>query len=481
MTCFATTTCVLSLVAPSIVMALQVAAPELSPQGHLFSEHGNETRGTNSTLQLVQSNGVRDLPCVPNVLSLGLGLSLTLCIMSITAIISLLLASSAPTVAFEQSSKDTSAAEQLESETGAERQGGGAKVKGGQKDLVLSLDGLKVTFIVLVILGHQGFFDNGEQMWRLVHSSMTFFILVSGFMRMGSAQRVSDFASFGPYVARTVVRLCPNYYLAVLLTLFVGYATQRHVSVALPLDAMMIQSLFPLTACHGEGGVVFLPFQGLTVGWFISVIFWCSMLAPLLCRLPRGLWKSSALVVVLLGARAVSEVFGFDGRYVFFPFRLLQFTAGIVCAQLTRDLPSRTREWSGWGSAFDIALLVQVLMALDVLQPASNAIALLMVFVSDLDWCFLIMAAVFASQSRGCAPGIFNRVLGSPPLLWLAPYSFGAFLYQYIPFVVMRIVAGGQFPKYRFVPLVLPWFMGALSEHLLDEPLRRMMESRLRP
>ena len=180
------------------------------------------------------------------------------------------------------------------------------------KSAIFPLAGLRTLLISFVIMGHQGYMSNSKLMWRYMHGSMTFFIAASGFLKFKSANGVSDWVKFRRYTANTLLRFWPTYFVALLLTLLLMAQVQGSVSIGFPLDAMFIQAFLLLDVCDMVGGNNFLPFQALLVGWFVSVIMWCTLFAPVVVPLAASQWPSS--VGFIRALRCFARVPRDDGR-----------------------------------------------------------------------------------------------------------------------------------------------------------------------
>ena len=351
------------------------------------------------------------------------------------------------------------------------------------KSAIYPLAGLRTWLIFAVICGHQGYMSESKLMWRYMHGSMTFFIVASGFLKFKSANGVSDWVKFRKYVANTLVRFWPTCFPSLLLTLLLTAQILGSVSIGFPIDAMFIQSFLLLHVCQMVGRTNFQLFQALLVGWFVSVIMWCTLCAPVVSLLrPRNglpLWAYFVLFVVLLVSHGMMDAYFSWKIYVFAPARFLQFSAGMVCADFAGRLPSKVQRWGGWGWIFDAALFLGFFLSHDAFQLDHNPLKVFLWAFEEALWCVVIMTAALATEQRSdswCPQGLFNSVFSLYPLAFLAPYSYGAFLFQGIPHHVIRKNFGNLTGWSTLVPVLLPWLMSALSDRFVDIPVRRALE-----
>jgi hypothetical protein len=460
-------------------MAFHVASPVLpSIQSRGHRQEASETQTFDPRSFMLNSDDLVARRCVPGQLSPLTGLMLTLWVICGVVFLSWCLSSQSqmeqsvePATKFpEKSVASTEAVQEL------------PPVEIG-KSAIFPLAGLRTLLISLVIMGHQGYMPNSKLMWRYMHGSMTFFIAASGFLKFKSANGVSDWVKFRRYTANTLLRFWPTYFVALLLTLLLMAQVQGSVSIGFPLDAMFIQAFLLLDVCDMVGGNNFLPFQALLVGWFVSVIMWCTLFAPVVSLLrPRSglpLWVSFVLFVVLLVSHGMMDAYLSWKIYVFAPARFLQFAAGMVCADFAGQLPSKVQRWGGWGWIFDAALLLGFCLCHDAFQPSHNPAKVLLWALEDALWCVVITAAALAAEQRSesrCPQGLLISVFSLYPLAFLAPYSYGAFLFQGIPYHVIQKTFGNLSGWSTLVPVVLPWFMSALSDRYVDVPVRRALE-----
>eukprot|EP00450_Noctiluca_scintillans_P032212 CAMPEP_0194552402 /NCGR_PEP_ID=MMETSP0253-20130528/96706_1 /TAXON_ID=2966 /ORGANISM="Noctiluca scintillans" /LENGTH=650 /DNA_ID=CAMNT_0039399871 /DNA_START=49 /DNA_END=1999 /DNA_ORIENTATION=- len=300
-----------------------------------------------------------------------------------------------------------------------------------QEKPVFQVAGVRVLIVVLVILGHQQFLPAGNWIWRFMRGSMTFFVVSGGFLRSQSITTAWDFAKLRKYIVRTLSRLCPSYYLALLVSLAVAAVPGGAVSVGYPSAALLTQSLSLFDVCNFNGGGQDLPFRSPIVEDVVSVILWCSLLAPVVSLLrPRHGFPLSGLGIIfvaLLSGHALIEASLGWKVFMFTPVRFLQFLMGIVCADVVDQLPREAQRWSGWGWVFDLALLSVALMSFEFLEPSNFRGSIVVCACEDLLWCLVVVAATLASRRSPKSrwpQGLLFEVLGWRPVVSLLPFVF---------------------------------------------------------
>eukprot|EP00746_Dinoflagellata_sp_MGD_P154445 gnl/MRDRNA2_/MRDRNA2_84810_c0_seq1.p1 gnl/MRDRNA2_/MRDRNA2_84810_c0~~gnl/MRDRNA2_/MRDRNA2_84810_c0_seq1.p1 ORF type:complete len:447 (+),score=43.95 gnl/MRDRNA2_/MRDRNA2_84810_c0_seq1:156-1496(+) len=375
-----------------------------------------------------------------------------------------------------------------------------------------ALDGMRTLLITFTILHNSSaefasgenhlprFFERG--LWQ-----MQFFFVLSGFV-------LYDFARGADFVAQRLVRLCPVYWLALLLTFALAARSSQFIPqdasephLTWPVQAALLQALIPLKVC-GPGKYPwsnYVHLEANTPGWFTSAIIWCSAVFPLLFNIgpqSKGKWQVTlfALVAICL-LRSVptfmQDYFPVYGEgldlYAFAPLRLLEMWAGMLSARLSSQLPEDCRNCSCWGIIADLSLLVcMVIVFFWILPPPAHGIRgefrqhpahgdyLLTAL-----FCLVCVAYRCASQvQNSIAPVIVQKGLSGIlfswwPLVWLAEYSFSAYIFQYPLWVALpRELQTHSFGV--FLHLLLCWCNGIAATFLIERPLRHAVASWLK-
>lgn len=401
---------------------------------------------------------------------------------------------------------------------------------------MLALDGLRTLLISNVIMGHQRMGETlvlktvGGTWWPLrpiQHPSMSFFMILSGFVRYQAAKGrpCYDRAATRNYVARILARFVPAYYAALLLIMFFAAVNRKGTSfVAWPLNALFLQTLLPFVICHGASeralapeNIPYLPFEGNLVAWFTSGVVWSSLLFPLVynvIRPERGKRGAAVVFMTLLTVISIPVsmqclhflVYGQDRLFTspllrpifdvenghFLPYRLLECVLGMLSAWFFDELSKPWREWRGWVWVFDGAIVALLLLSWAPSPgPENSEIVIHLSYAPKIALSLILWSLVMIS-SRGAvelpgsgSSGLLIRALGCRPLASLAKYSFGAYIYQqaaigFLSATGMYTDRVSQSSALWWLPLPATWFMGYVSEHLLEGPIRRAVESRTR-
>eukprot|EP00746_Dinoflagellata_sp_MGD_P154447 gnl/MRDRNA2_/MRDRNA2_84810_c0_seq3.p1 gnl/MRDRNA2_/MRDRNA2_84810_c0~~gnl/MRDRNA2_/MRDRNA2_84810_c0_seq3.p1 ORF type:complete len:461 (+),score=37.81 gnl/MRDRNA2_/MRDRNA2_84810_c0_seq3:152-1534(+) len=386
-----------------------------------------------------------------------------------------------------------------------------------------ALDGMRTLLITFTILHNTSLNSNGLEKGHLPEFfarglwQISFFFVVSGFVMCYVAegklvrynwQRGADF------LAQRLVRLCPVYWLALLLTFALAARSSQFIPqdasephLTWPVQAALLQALIPLKVC-GPGKYPwsnYVHLEANTPGWFTSAIIWCSAVFPLLFNIgpqSKGKWQVTlfALVAICL-LRSVptfmQDYFPVYGEgldlYAFAPLRLLEMWAGMLSARLSSQLPEDCRNCSCWGIIADLSLLVcMVIVFFWILPPPAHGIRgefrqhpahgdyLLTAL-----FCLVCVAYRCASQvQNSIAPVIVQKGLSGIlfswwPLVWLAEYSFSAYIFQYPLWVALpRELQTHSFGV--FLHLLLCWCNGIAATFLIERPLRHAVASWLK-
>mmetsp|Transcript_79861 Transcript_79861/g.151709 ORF Transcript_79861/g.151709 Transcript_79861/m.151709 type:complete len:545 (-) Transcript_79861:71-1705(-) len=372
------------------------------------------------------------------------------------------------------------------------------------------LDGLRTVLIAYIVLFHLRFMlpQQVSPYFMTGHWAVQFFFVLSGFVSFYSVE--GQFAAFNrhraaKFLVRRMVRLCPAYFAALV---WVGILARLGLYparpfLAWPLAAVFGQTLLPALVCgdfdpdwwsHNS-----LGFGANPLGWFVSCIIVCSVCFPALYNLrpwtgPRGTFFM--LLLVLL-ARSASTIFVillspmppslFNPAYTFAPLRVLEFAAGALTAQLCSQLSLEAQGWSGWAWTFDASLALVFLAKAAVLSICPSGPPFGDYMVSGL-FCLTCAAARGVSEHvRQCEEpecilngGLVVRLLSLRPLVWLAEYSYGAFIYEEPVFRSLALLLGTAAGEHSWwIMASMTWAAGALSLHLLELPARQLFEKRL--
>jgi hypothetical protein len=377
------------------------------------------------------------------------------------------------------------------------------KTKASNNYNLSALDGLRVlgiTGIMVIHLLPYLAIKMHQVVLTLQASGLSFFMILSGFLRVitikGNPRDSSGF-SYGHHVARCFSRFCPAYYLALVLT-FVQHDAigLTDLNMAWPIQASFLSGFLPIYVCPQDTGLPaakYLPFEALGLGWFVADLFVCLMLFPLLyyscCRGEGGCGARAVLVICLLSASKYLPSLHHEWGPLnlkaghFAPLRLLEFLAGMLTGKVAQQLPKSVSHWKAgqaWGWLFDCTLVSIIIISWKIRNHHQAWWGQVATVSVDVSLCFLMVfnyLAVVNEQRHG----VLINALGWWPLTSLAKYSFGAYIYTFLPalqldfmYPIWSNTSCGQWSH-----VVLPWIMAVGSEKFMEGPIRRCIEARM--
>lgn len=365
-----------------------------------------------------------------------------------------------------------------------------------KKEHIASLDGLRTVSNLTVVLWHQAVF--GHVLQHVAARLMSFFFILSGFIRLNTTKQEFNLARSSSYVARVLARLAPPYQLCLLIAMALltasGEFQHTKTFVGWPASALYLQGWFGTPVCGGT----FLLMVGNSVSWFVADTIFCSMVFPIFFNLrPQGVAKVlAAIFVTLVVSFAVQSQLDQGFGHIFVLFRLLEFVLGMLMAQLTEDLPMSMRAWRGWGYLFDATVIIAY-PGFEVVRYAffpGQGDGPYSYLLNRMIMSVLVMSACCSYQHPNAADeapsGFFSQVLAGRPLAPMAKYSYGAYIYQWVPrwtYAVTPLAITGLAPV-SYLGAVLPrwlmeitmtWVLAISSEHLFEAPIRKAAETRI--
>lgn len=381
-----------------------------------------------------------------------------------------------------------------------------------------ALDGLRTVLVTYVIISHQESAMEGLQkrIFSVQHWPMQFFFVLSGFVMCHVGERklvFYDWDATSAFIARRLARLCPAYMLALSICFVEQYAGATLLNMPVgrpflswPVQALFLQTLFPVQVCGVERhwwGEGYIHLGGDGAGWFTSAIVFLSFCFPILFNLrpQRGHALTLCLLVAVVVLRSVPTVFfrrlpmqgeGLD-IYGFAPLRVLEFSAGILAATLSEQLPRGLLAWHGWGWVFDAAMLFAVLVAFVLPLPIADMSEVSALTIDSRtpphgDFLLTGVFCVACIAARGVAEptehdkahsaGMFCTLLSSPTLVSMAEYSFAAYIMQ-VP--LKQVTPCPQFLGVIWpIYLAICWIVGRYVCEKVEAPVRMAVERRLK-
>eukprot|EP00747_Dinoflagellata_sp_TGD_P126837 gnl/TRDRNA2_/TRDRNA2_174319_c0_seq10.p1 gnl/TRDRNA2_/TRDRNA2_174319_c0~~gnl/TRDRNA2_/TRDRNA2_174319_c0_seq10.p1 ORF type:complete len:603 (-),score=73.22 gnl/TRDRNA2_/TRDRNA2_174319_c0_seq10:102-1910(-) len=365
--------------------------------------------------------------------------------------------------------------------------------------VVHALDGLRTIFIANIILSHQNFYHMIPDAFQIFHHfaapSLHFFNMLSGFVLLHSSADVHErfnLKASAAFIARRIVRICPGYFAALALYAGIAYALpeKRYPLVAWPLQALFMQTIVAANVCDRTIEDSYIPFGGNGVGWFASVVLLSSCFFPLLYNVkPRlGIVANTVLLTAMAGLSGLLHLRSYGIPFLhFWPVWLPGFAAGMLAAQVSRQLSPQALAWCGWGWTFDICILSMI--SIPYLKHYYHGG--MWIFAEIFVWLLMMITARSAVEGaeHGGSPhsGLLRHLVSAWPLGPLGKYSFGAYIYQWpAGFCIQQMIEILRIPSDPsldilniFSRVLMAWTLAWLSEHALEAPIRRQVERHL--
>eukprot|EP00747_Dinoflagellata_sp_TGD_P186279 gnl/TRDRNA2_/TRDRNA2_43229_c0_seq1.p1 gnl/TRDRNA2_/TRDRNA2_43229_c0~~gnl/TRDRNA2_/TRDRNA2_43229_c0_seq1.p1 ORF type:complete len:514 (-),score=36.30 gnl/TRDRNA2_/TRDRNA2_43229_c0_seq1:159-1700(-) len=456
----------------------------LQRKGHAISKSTRDDRQLSTSSQLSSAN---DWICIPDLLpNFEIAFSMMAIGMVFVAVSALTLASIP-----------------AQSSPAAVAEGDGVPTPQVPMLRIHSLDGLRIVVVVSIVLFHMGTFPEDASV--IIHGSVDLLFILSGFLACSAeiGRRDSYHSrSAASFIARKMARLCPAYYAALLWSTCDPAYHEVHDSrapyFAWPMDTIFVQSLFPFDTC---GSGLFVPWLGNYVAWFASALLLSFLCFPFFYNVrPRSglqlvahatiLATTYTTVWILLENNPSLQQRGLGGTFFCFPIKLMVFIAGMLSAQVFDKCPLRVRRWDRWGWVFDGSLLLAFVLRRHFAFDHENKVDTLVL----LAFCVTCVAARGAiEQPDGTEAeldkpnsGLICRILASRPILCLAPYAYGMYIFQSpVQKGIYKLQAVLTIPepllKLQPCLCLLSVVVVAIAfEHLVEVRIRSLVEGRIR-
>ena len=352
------------------------------------------------------------------------------------------------------------------------------------REYIHSLGTLQLLAIISVVIGH--FFVKDNDYMNSVGVSFCF--VYSGFFTAMRHPFGSDYGlrEHGRFMWDKLRRLYPLHVLAVVLNIVVMLLTGMSTGVSLKVLAAHFTLLSP-----------WIPNQDYYFGynpvaWFICVLFFLYLMAPLVIRLLRkmNIALQIALVIVLLALEFyggyVKELGGESAwlntyhLYQCPPPRLLDFGTGVVLFNLTQTM---------WWQRLRIKLKGMTATLVEV----AAIVAFVALFIVGERWlhthCFrafcasapaivVLFGAFVLTAGR---EGLVSRLLSIKPLTWLSRFGAEIYLLQFSVYFALSPwckTTGIVDKPYLHLPLVLITLclVAVLVHHVWVLPWSRLLQ-----
>jgi peptidoglycan/LPS O-acetylase OafA/YrhL len=345
-----------------------------------------------------------------------------------------------------------------------------ARQKSAKSDRLPSLDGLRGTSIVLVLLGHlsgtRGFVHLDLGVGDYAHLGVVVFFIISGFLitrLMISEHRKTGSVSLKLFYARRALRLFPAAYVFIACVCLLWYAG--------------LVQMHPTDIWHAVTYTVnYLPQRSWQIGhlWSLSVeeqFYFVWPVTFVLLGPRRAGWAAAGAILFGPVARAAAWMFLRGTPYrdlEMFPMVADSIAIGCLLALASGWLESKSWYLRLFQPAYSVALLVLILV-LNRYQ-AYTVDSVLGTSILNLSLAILIHRCVYISE------GTIGQILNWKPLAFIGVLSYSLYLWQQL--FLNRASSAWE----NAFPLNIAFAVAAAlaSYFLLEKPLLKL-RSRLRP
>lgn len=355
---------------------------------------------------------------------------------------------------------------------------------GGKSQRIVGLDLFRIGLAILVFLFHShihvlkcdyGFMNAFVDMGAI---AMTGFFLLSGYVLDFTSRNknLADIKEIKRFYIKRLIAIIPLYYAYALINIGINVIRVGKVAaiqevLLFPFEALGIQSAYSdLTPYSHNGG-----------SWFISCILICYFLYPLLHTISLALtnrlrvWAVAILVIILLWSPIIVHYFDLNSIYSNPFIRILEFSIGVLVAQLNNQ-PTENKIIRLLRSSY-LCILTLVLLVVGV------SIAYHIGIPHDYLLYSWVALPCFISLLFSLGSIRFDRLQESRIVQYLSALSFSLFLSQLI--VVWRVV------KYAFdlvdyhnnflnicVSAIMCFGIANFLHYLIEKPFAKYLKTR---
>jgi len=274
------------------------------------------------------------------------------------------------------------------------------------------------------------------------------------------------------------VRLCPSYYLALLLAVVLSPILDDPCPQNVAIQAVFAQTVSPSFCQCTFWGIVWVPNPA---AWFVSDIMLLSFAFPFLYNIfpdgPRIILPLLAIIMVARSGPQFANVQHSVEWYTSPALRLFEYAAGMLSAKLCHQIQSEQFQWKFWGLLFDGSIVAAIAV---VSQCPGDKLR------SDYYITGLICVSCVASyavavqvyEERGSL-WILGRCLSCRALQFLGKHSYSIYILQ-LPIMAL---AGDfyQHPSQKFswvhlLVFVVCQVLGVVASVVVQNPLTRILD-----
>lgn len=193
-----------------------------------------------------------------------------------------------------------------------------------------AFQGIRIIALLCVLLSHSGGINIP------LGIPMSLFFVVSGFLYRDNGE------AYLKYIRAKFIKIFPIFWLTFIVDFFLN---QRAFSLDMIPHLLLLQTYYPMPEISYD----FVPFyyEYLGVSWFISCLFFCYILSPLIYRFIEGVRKEVQilLLVALITIECVYLSIDIPVEYQkwFFYvspyYRLLEYMMGMILARILTNTP----------------------------------------------------------------------------------------------------------------------------------------------
>lgn len=354
-----------------------------------------------------------------------------------------------------------------------------------QQTYLKPLASLQLIAVIIVVLFHLWLQD----LLFLGNACVSFCFVYSGYFtarrhRFDSSYGLKDHMRF---MWSKLAKLYPLYVLALALCILSAYQMGH------------IQTLnLKMVAAHLTLSSPWIPYAGYyfgynTVAWFVCVLIFLYLVAPLVVRFWRRVplaWQVALMLVLL----ALEFVGGFttgdsDHGIWFYPYhmnqfppiRLLEYSAGIIIFNFSQSAWWRERQsrlTPRHATAVEVGALLLVLLLYPLCNQFLNAYCS-RAFCSTFPLVITVMCAFVFTSGKG---GAVSRALSVKPLTWLSSLNAEIYLLQLgVYFALMPLFTKWGITQYPILYFVMQFVSLFLVSWLVHRcytlPLARLLKA----
>ncbi|MEI6793447.1 MAG: acyltransferase [Actinomycetes bacterium] len=369
------------------------------------------------------------------------------------------------------------------------------------------VDGLRALAAVTILIYHAAFLSGYVQFGRLgswasnLNVGVTIFFVISGFLIYRPYVRAQLAGTKGPaltrFYRRRLLRIVPAYWVA--LTLLSLYPGSTDTFADWPKFYFFLQVYTPSP-----------PHEGLFQAWSLCVEMSFYLLLPFYAMIIGTCFKARsaavrvrselALLALLSAGSAIATYVWSDGALSplvqGLPRFMFWFALGMGLAIVSVRVEQRQSQ-PRWVAALDgrlgrcwaLALALFIVLGAVTQVPTDGIsfapkIALIQWAAGGVIALLIVLPAVFSSSTRSFGA----RVLRWRPIVWLGLVSYGLFLWQAGPLLIIvnqQWISSGhwvvRFVEFAALAIALTVPLAALSYYLIERPFLRLKDPRRKP